>query len=110
MDQWRIVAVIGLVVSTVFPKELSAQGVTPDGFVFGGGQFTLNVDTTVVGIHDNALRASMGREQQIKPAFFIVGLRGYVNPYISFRVEINPVRDDVEIPREVPAHQARRCR
>ncbi len=46
-------------------------------------------------VYDASLRASMGRERQIKPAFVNVAVFGDVNPRLSYRVVANPVDDQV---------------
>lgn len=54
------------------------------------------IDFTTAAIHDNSLRASGGREQQIKVAYAIVGLFGDLTPHVAYRVEFNGVNDSVK--------------
>lgn len=54
------------------------------------------IDFTTAAIHDNSLRAALGREQQLKVAYAIVGLFGDLTPHVAYRVEFNGVNDSVK--------------
>jgi hypothetical protein len=65
----------------------------PPSVTIGGRQITLGIDFSFAGVYDQALRESMGRERQIKPAFLNLSVGGSVNDHLSYLVVVNPAPD-----------------
>ncbi len=77
-------------------------------FSWGGRRTYLGLDFRFVSYVDEAMRGSMGRERQMRPAAAIVSLYGDFNDRISYRVEINPVEAGVIPKPYVPSPEDRR--
>ncbi|GAC1454113.1 MAG: hypothetical protein PVSMB1_03010 [Gemmatimonadaceae bacterium] len=61
----------------------------------GNRKVFFGVDFSFAGVHDESLRAAMGRERQIKVAFVNLAVYGEVNPSLSYAVVANPANDGI---------------
>ena len=77
-------------------------------FTWGGRRTYVGLDFRFVSYVDEAVRGSMGRERQMRPAAAVVSLYGDFHDHISYRVEINPVNAGVRPKPYVPSPEDRR--
>jgi hypothetical protein len=65
-----------------------------DGWLLADDRLAFEADFTIAGVHDEAQRAAMGRERQVRVAYAILALRMAVSPRVTFRIEANPAQSD----------------
>lgn len=109
----RALAVVLVLVCLASPAASSPQDPSGDKPVptpkeapfltWGDKRIYFGFDLSFASVQDESLRAAMGRERQIKPAFAIISAYGDLGDYLSYRVEINPVDDSV-VPRPYVPH------
>lgn len=74
----------------------------------GSYRVRFGIDFNFAMVYDQTLMETMGREQQIKPAFINVSMTGSVNDHLSYTLVINPVEDG-PVPRPyIPSPTDRR--
>ena len=79
---------------TAQDRDDAAGSAPPVGWELADGRVLLEADVTIAGVHDEAQRASMGRERQVNVVYAILALQSSVSPHVSFRVEANPAKND----------------
>jgi hypothetical protein len=97
------------------PQDPATQGTQPDpppdstpSLTWHGERIYFGLDLSLASVQDESLRESMGREHQVKLAFAIFTAYGDLGDHISYRIEANPVDDDV-VPRPyIPSLEDRR--
>jgi hypothetical protein len=75
---------------------------------WGDRKIYFGVDLSFASVQDESLRASMGRERQVKPAFAVFSVHGDLSDRLSYRIDINPADDGVVPKPYVPNPADRR--
>jgi hypothetical protein len=104
-----------LLLSTALPAAAQDQPATPapaaadtPTLTWSGQRIHFGLDLSLASVQDESLRASMGRERQIKLAFATFSAYGDLGGHLSYRIDINPA-DDSQVPKPyVPGPEDRR--
>jgi hypothetical protein len=104
-----------LLLCTALPAAAQDQPAAPapaatdtPSLTWGGKRIYFGLDLSLASVQDESLRASMGREHQIKLAFATFSAYGDLGDHLSYRIDINPADDGVVPKPYVPGPEDRR--
>ena len=102
-----------LLLGLALPAAGQSQPAAPAGneppfLTWGDKKLYFGLDLSLASVQDESLRASMGRERQIKLAFAIFSAYGDLGDHLSYRIDINPADDSVVPKPYAPSPDERR--